>query len=169
MNIFAHLRVDGHGTGRSVGATGILPEGVDLLQEVGGDFVDSVITAADGAQDKDVEDRNEHKMRYVGRDVGPDFVETEGAPDDRRDGDADALTEVLKFPSRHRAHSVSDRSVKQTLPEVVLVLPEVDKSKENAPDNGGGHKQDTAFVQGQADIGDEASHKQDGDYRHDIP
>lgn len=48
MNIFAHIRVDGHGTGRSVGGTGILPEGVDLLQEVGGDFVDSVITAADG-------------------------------------------------------------------------------------------------------------------------
>ena len=60
MNIFAHIRVDGHGTGRSVGATGRLPEGVDLLQEVGGDFVDSVIAAADGAQDKDVEDSNEH-------------------------------------------------------------------------------------------------------------
>lgn len=156
-------------TGRSVDGTGILPEGVDLLQEVGGDFVDSVITAADGAQDKDVEDRNEHKMRYVGRDVGPDFVETEGAPDDCGDGDADALTEVLKLPSRHRAYCVGDRSVKQPLPEVVLVLPEVDKSEENAPDNGGGHKQYTAFVQGQADIGDEASHKQDGDYRHDIP
>ena len=169
MNIFAHLRVGAPSTGRSVGGPGILLEGVDLLQEVGGDFVDSVITAADGAQDKDVEDRNEHKMRYVGRDVGPDFVETEGAPDDRRDGDADALTEVLKFPSRHRAHSVSDRSVKQTLPEVVLVLPEVDKSKENAPDNGGGHKQYTTFVQGEAHIGDEASHKQDGDYRHNIP
>lgn len=169
MNIFAHLRVGAPSTGRSVGGPGILLEGVDLLQEVGGDFVDSVITAADGAQDKDVEDRNEHKMRYVGRDVGPDFVETEGAPDDRRDGDADALTEVLKFPSRHCAYCVGDSSVKQPLPEVVLVLPEVDKSKENAPDNGGGHKQDTAFVQGQADIGDEASHKQDGDYRHDIP
>lgn len=157
------------GTGRSVGATGILPEGVDLLQEVGGDFVDSVITAADGAQDKDVEDRNEHKMGYVGRDVGPDFVETEGAPDDCGDGNADALTEVLKFPSRHRAYCVGNRSVKQPLPEVVLVLPEVDKSEENAPDNGGGHKQYTTFVQGQADIGDETSHKQDSDYRNDIP
>ena len=92
MNIFAHLRVGATGTGRSVGATGILPEGVDLLQEVGGDFVDSVIAAADGAQDKNVENRNEHKMRYVGRDVGPDLVETEGAPDDCGDGDTDALT-----------------------------------------------------------------------------
>ena len=150
-------------------ATVILPEGVDLLQEVGGDFVDSVIAATNGAEDKNVEDSYEHKMGSVGRDVGPDLVETEGAPDDRRNGDADALTEVLKFPSRHCAYCVGDSSVKQPLPEVVLVLPEVDKSKENAPDNGGGHKQDTAFVQGQADIGDEASHKQDGDYRHDIP
>ena len=150
-------------------ATVILPEGVDLLQEVGGDFVDSVIAASDGAQDKDVEDSYEHKMGSVGRDVGPDLVETEGAPNDRRDGDADALTEILKFPSRHRAYCVGDRSVKQPLPEVVLVLPEVDKSEENAPDNGGGHKQDTAFVQGQAHIGDETCHKQDGDYRHDIP
>lgn len=48
MNIFAHLRVGAPSTGRSVDGTGILPEGVDLLQEVGGDFVDSVITAADG-------------------------------------------------------------------------------------------------------------------------
>lgn len=48
MNIFAHLRVGASSTGRSVDGTGILPEGVDLLQEVGGDFVDSVITAADG-------------------------------------------------------------------------------------------------------------------------
>ena len=150
-------------------ATVILPEGVDLLQEVGGDFVDSVIAASDGAQDKDVEDSYEHKMGSVGRDVGPNLVETEGAPNDRRDGDADALTEILKFPSRHRAYCVGDRSVKQPLPEVVLVLPEVDKSEENAPDNGGGHKQDTAFVQGQAHIGDETCHKQDGDYRHDIP
>lgn len=48
MNIFAHLRVGAPSTGRSVGGPGILLEGVDLLQEVGGDFVDSVITAADG-------------------------------------------------------------------------------------------------------------------------
>ena len=40
MNIFAHLRVGAPSTGRSVGGPGILPEGVDLLQEVGGDFVD---------------------------------------------------------------------------------------------------------------------------------
>ena len=90
MNIFAHLRVGAPSTGRSVGGTGILPEGVDLLQEVGGDFVDSVIAATNGAEDKNVEDSYEHKMGSVGRDVGPDFVETEGAPDDRRDGDADA-------------------------------------------------------------------------------
>ena len=140
-----------------------------MLQEVGGDFVDSVIAASDGAEDKNVEDSYEHKMGSVGRDVGPDLVETEGAPDDRRNGDADALTEVLKFPSRHCAYCVGDSSVKQPLPEVVLVLPEVDKSKENAPDNGGGHKQYTTFVQGEAHIGDEASHKQDGDYRHNIP
>ena len=73
-------------------ATVILPEGVDLLQEVGGDFVDSVIAATNGAEDKNVEDSYEHKMGSVGRDVGPDLVETEGAPDDCGDGDTDALT-----------------------------------------------------------------------------
>lgn len=129
----------------------------------------SVISASDIAEDKDVENRHEHCMRDVSSDVGPDFVEAEGAPDDRGDGDADALPEVLKFPSCHRAHSVGNGSVKQPVSEIVLVLLKVNKSKENAPDNCGGHKQYTAFVQGQADIGDEASHKQDGDNRHDIP
>ena len=39
---------------------GILPQFVNLLQEVGGDFVDSVVVASNIAEDKDVENGYKH-------------------------------------------------------------------------------------------------------------
>lgn len=148
---------------------GILPQLVYLLQERGGDFVNPVVVASDIAQNKDVENGHKHSVGRLAYDVVTDLVEAECAPDDCSNCNADSLAEILKFPSRQRANSVGNSAVKQLATDVVLVLLKVHKRQKNAPDNSGGHKQNSAFVQGQADVGDEASHKQDGGYRHYIP
>ena len=74
--------------------------------------MDSVVVASDIAEDKDVENGHKHGVGRLADDVIPDLTEAESAPDDRGYSDADALPEVLKFPSRHSAYSVGNCAVK---------------------------------------------------------
>ena len=70
--------------------------------------MDPAVVASDIAEDKDVENCHKHGVGRIADDVIPDLTEAESAPDDCGDGDADALSEILKFPSRHSVYSVGD-------------------------------------------------------------